>query len=98
MGDDGVRGGRILEIAFSVWWEKMPWPYIVAGLLGARRPREILLGLDNIQGPPRGSCGFYRVATQLVWDFIGTRMRFLEQDIHADIYCVLHGVRVCDYM
>ena len=93
----GVRGGRILEIAFSVWWEKMSWPYIVAGLWGSGTPREILLGLDNIQESPRGSCGFYRAGTQLVWDFIGTRMRFLEQEIHADFYYALHGVRVLFY-
>jgi hypothetical protein len=32
-----------------------------------------------------------------VWDFIGTRIRFLDQEIHADFYCVLHGVRVLFY-
>jgi hypothetical protein len=50
--------------------------------------------LKTFRGPPRGSCGFYRMDTQLVWDFIGTRMRFLEQEIHASSYGVKHGVRV----
>jgi hypothetical protein len=58
-------------------------------------PREILFGALNIQGPPRGSCGFYRVATQLVWDFIGTRMRFIFQ-ILMPVPMGLNTVCVCD--